>query len=335
MAGGGLGTGTVAQAGERALITRITGRLTMPPWVVVGPGDDAAVLAPKRGALDAVTTDAVVEGVHFDRAFTPPADVGHRALAENLSDLAAMGARPRAAMLSLVLPDALPVAELDQVLDGLLTLATAHQVALVGGNVARSPGPLVLDVTAMGSVGRRGVLARTGARPGDEVYVTGEVGAAAAGLAMLGERPDASGAAVDRYLRPEPGGRAGVLLGRMRAASACLDLSDGLGAGLAQLAEASGVGLEIDGRTVPVASEARHWHAARGADPLMAALAGGDDYELLFTVRPTSRGRLWAARREARGLPMTRIGTVTKAGGVQLSDESGRRALPEGFAHFR
>ena len=142
----------MSDLGERALIERITARLAMPPWVVVGPGDDAAVVEPERGALDVLTTDVQVEGVHFDRRFVPPDAIGHRALAVNLSDLAAMGATPRCALLSLVLPDALDVAIVDGLLDGLLALAAAHNVAVVGGNIARSPGPMIVDVTAVGAV---------------------------------------------------------------------------------------------------------------------------------------------------------------------------------------
>jgi thiamine-monophosphate kinase len=131
-----------------------------------------------------VTTDSLVEGVHFDRAYVPAAAIGHKALAVNLSDLASMGAEPRAALLSLVLPAGLPMDDLDALVGGLLALAAAHDVALVGGNVARSPGPLVVDVTATGVVKPRRVLSRAGARPGDDVYVSGEVGAAAAGLRL-------------------------------------------------------------------------------------------------------------------------------------------------------
>ena len=139
----------------------------MPPWVVVGPGDDAAVIEPERGTLDVLTTDAQVEGVHFDRRFVPPDAIGHRALAVNLSDLAAMGARPRAALLSLALPDATGVADLDAVLDGLLALAAGAGVALIGGNITR---PRRLSpVTAAGTVRARRILRRSGARPGDDV----------------------------------------------------------------------------------------------------------------------------------------------------------------------
>src|SRR4029453_7251024 len=132
---------TVSDIGEHALIARITARLATPSWVVVGPGDDAAVIRPERGALDVLTTDAQVEGVHFDRRFVPPDAIGHRALSVNISDLAAMGAAPRAALLSLVLPDQLEVAVVDALVDGLLALAKRHRVAVIGGNITRSPRP--------------------------------------------------------------------------------------------------------------------------------------------------------------------------------------------------
>ncbi len=157
----------------------------MPSWVIVGPGDDAAVFVPQRGALEVLTTDAVVDGVHFDRRFVPPEAIGHRALAVNLSDLAAMGAQPHSALLSLMLPPALEVAAIDGVLDGLLALAARFGVALVGGNITSTPGPLTLDITALGSVRPRRILTRAGARPGDEVFVTGSIGDAAVALDAL------------------------------------------------------------------------------------------------------------------------------------------------------
>src|SRR5688500_15692980 len=218
----------------------------MPPWVVVGPGDDAAVIVPERGALDVLTTDAQVDGVHFDLRFVPPDAVGHRALAVNLSDLAAMGAEPRAALLSLLLPDTLDLEAIDRIMDGLLGLAARHRVTLVGGNITRTPGPLALDVTAIGSVRPRRVLTRGGARPGDDVYVTGSLGDAAVGVQTLkhsGDLHSLGGGGqvgmyercVDRYLHPEPRVRAGLLLGRNRAASSCMDLSDGLADGVRQV----------------------------------------------------------------------------------------------------
>ncbi|MGE0445367.1 MAG: thiamine-phosphate kinase [Vicinamibacterales bacterium] len=321
---------TVSSLGERALIDRITARLATPPWVVVGPGDDAAVIEPERGALDVLTTDALVEGIHFDRAFVPDAGIGHRALAVNLSDLAAMGARPRAALLSLVLPETLAVAALDGIVDGLLALAGRHGVSVIGGNITRSPGGLMIDVTATGAVGRRRILRRSGARPGDEVYVTGTIGDAAAGLQMLRAGHKAAGGCVERYLRPEPRVRAGWLLGANRAATSCVDLSDGLADGAWQLARASAVGVAIDAAAVPVSDAARDWFGRTQDDAVRAAVSGGDDYELLFTVRPSLRGRLRGVRRLLGDLPITKIGVVTKDPAVTL----GGAPMPGGYEHF-
>jgi thiamine-monophosphate kinase len=331
-------TPTAADLGERALIERITARLTMPSWVVVGPGDDAAVIAPERGALDVLTTDAQVEGVHFDRRFVPPDAIGYRALAVNLSDLAAMGAAPRAALLSLALPETFEVEAIDRLLDGFLAVAGSYGVAVVGGNITTSPGPLVVDVTAVGSVRRRRVLTRAGARPGDAVYVTGSLGDAAIGLRLLQDpatRHTARGPAVERYLRPEPRLRAGMLLGRNRAATSCMDLSDGLADAVRQIAQASGVGVVLDAAQLPVSSAAREWHLEKGGDPVDTAMRGGDDYELVFTGRPSHRGRLNGVRHQLGDLPITRIGTVTREPGLHVDDHGNTRSLPEGYEHFR
>jgi len=339
-------TRTVADLGERALIVRITSRLARPSWVVVGPGDDCAVIEPEPRTLEVLTTDALVEGVHFDRRFVPADAIGHRALAVNLSDLAAMGARPRAALLSLKLPDAFEVNDLDRFLDGLLALADAERIAIVGGNISRSPGPLVIDVTATGSVKRRRVLRRSGARAGDDVYVTGMLGDAAVGLASLRcahgllapnplHDPSSRMAAGEaRYLRPTPRVRTGVLLGQQKVASACIDLSDGLGDGLHQIAEASSVGITVLAEALPFSPDVNAWHAGDPEAMLDSALRGGDDYELLFTCSPRARGRLRGVRRLLGDLPITRIGTVTKGSGVRVRTSGGDRPVPDGFAHF-
>ena len=147
--------------------------LPAPDWLLVGIGDDAAVVEPERNRVEVLSVDALVEGVHFDRAFVPPDAIGHRALAVNLSDLAAMGAAPRLALLSIALPAALPLADFDGIVAGFAALAARHRLHLVGGNLTRSPGPLMIDVTVVGTVKRRQALTRGGARPGDELYVTG------------------------------------------------------------------------------------------------------------------------------------------------------------------
>jgi len=336
---------TVGEIGERQVIARVRARVpAAPAFVVVGIGDDAAVLEPPRNRLDIVTTDAAVEGVHFDRRFMDAGAIGHRVLAANLSDLAAMGAEPRTALLSLMLPDTLPVADLDALLDAFLALAARTGTHLVGGNVTRSPGPLIIDVTVSGTAKRRKVLTRSGGRPGDDLFVSGTVGGAAAGLAWLQQPGAASPAAraidpstadaVARFLRPEPRLRLGLLAGRTRAASAAMDLSDGLADAVRQLAEASGTGARLEAGALPVHPGVAV--AAEDAEAALAmALAGGEDYELLLAV-PQRAGRRFAAAARLARLPVTRVGALTPvAAGLTLATAAGDRPIPAGFEHFR
>lgn len=329
----------ISDRSEADLIARIQARLPPPPsWLVVGIGDDAAVAEPAPRRLEVLTVDALVEGVHFDRRFTPPDAIGHRALAVNLSDLAAMGAEPRLALLSLALPPDLPLADFDGLVDGLTRLAAAHRVHVVGGNLTRSPGPLMVDVTVTGTAKRRQILTRSGARAGDELWVTGTLGAAAAGLEMLQAGEAGAGACAERFLYPAPRVRAGVLLARNRAATACVDLSDGLAEAVHQMAGRSGVGAILDAGALPVESAAREWFAARGDDPVRAALTRSDDYELLFAVRPHQRGRLRALQGQGQ-VPLTRVGVCTEDPAVLLKPgpdgPSTPQPLPGGFTHFR
>lgn len=332
---------TVATLGEHGLIDRIRARVPDGPrWVVLGIGDDAAVLEPARGELDVVTTDGLVEGVHFRREWTPPRAIGHKALAVNLSDLAAMGASPRAALLSLALPPALPLADFDEILDGLLALAHTARVPLVGGNITRSPGPLMVDVTAIGAARRRRVLTRKGGRHGDALYVTGSLGAAATGLALL-ER-GASRAALspdlaeclDRYERPQPRLRTGLTVARNRGASACVDLSDGLADAVHQLAQASGLGAIIQAAHLPVHPGAIAWAERMSQNAVTTAAIGGEDYELLFAVPTKCRNRFRAATRAISEVPVTCIGHLTRDPGVWLELDGQRDALGSGFTHF-
>jgi thiamine-monophosphate kinase len=371
--GGGLRAGgsTVGDCTERELIARIQSHLPPPPpWMLVGIGDDAAVIEPERNRAEVLSVDAIVEGIHFDRAFTPPRAIGHRALAVNLSDLAAMGAAPRLALLSFALPPTLPLDDFDAIVAGLAALAAEHGMHVAGGNLTRSPGPLVIDITVVGTVKRRQALTRRGARPGDDVYVSGSIGGASAGLQMLRattsttkltkDTKDATDridpveicssvssvspvvessvhsvveSCVQRYLYPQPRIRMGLLLARNRAASACMDLSDGLADAVRQIAEASSVGAIIDAAALPIDAGARRWFDARGADAADAAIAGGDDYELLFAVRPRLRNRLKAAR--AAGVAITRIGAFTADRALLVRRAEGDTPLPQGYSHFR
>lgn len=353
----------VSDLGEHGLIDRIRGRLgAADPRLAVGIGDDAAVVVPERGALQVLTTDALVEGVHFDRRFSSLSDVGYKALAVNVSDVAAMGGSATLALLSLMLPSSTTVEDVDALLDGFLDLAGGLRVSLAGGNITRSPGPLVIDVTVSGHVRPRKLLRRGGGRAGQALYVTGSIGAAAAGLGWLnaqfpgssfqlpapGRAPTDEGHAegaerrapseieecVARYRRPAPRARLGSILGRTGAASACMDLSDGLADAVTQIAEASGTGARIDADALPIHSGARNWFESLGIDPVMASVAGGDDYELLFAVPKRIGGRLKTAISQGRGVPVTRIGELTSGRAVVLSRDGRDEPLPRGFVHF-
>jgi len=337
------GAACVSDLSERELIARIQTCLpSPPPWLAVGIGDDAAVVEPERNRLEVLTVDTLVEGVHFDRAFVPPEAIGHRALAVNLSDLAAMGAAPRLALLAMALPPSLPLVEFDGIVSGFAALANQHRLHLAGGNLTKSPGPLMIDVTVSGSVKRRQVLTRAGARSGDELYVSGAIGSARAGLFALRDDlrvgPAEAGphvrASVERYLRPDPRVRLGVWLGRNRTATACIDLSDGLADGVHRIAEASGVGIAVDADALPIDAAARAAFERRGGDAVDEAVSGGDDYELLFTVKRRRQRSVLAAARHG-GVPLTRIGVCTDGPAVVL--RRGGSELPlrlAGYDHF-
>jgi thiamine-monophosphate kinase len=291
--------------------------------VPVGPGDDCAVLAPSRGAL-CVTTDAVVEDVHFTRAAFSPEDIGHKALAVNLSDLASMGATPRWFVCALALPRDFPSRELAGLARGMSALARAHRIALVGGNFT-SAREVSVTITATGELSRP-PLTRAGARPGDLLYVSGTLGDARLGLEHL-RAGVKRGLAVRRQRRPEPR----VALGRIasRFATAALDVSDGLGQDLGHLCTASGVQAIVELEQLPMTDAVRKALGAPGA------LAGGEDYELLMAVHP-GRSRAFERACARAGQPVTRIGFLLEGRGWVCRDSTGRVLPPAGgFDHFR
>ncbi len=325
---------TVGQRGEHALLDWLRRQLPGPgTGVIIGIGDDAAVLAPTRGSWLVQTTDALVEGVHFDLRWSTPEDIGQRAVAVNLSDLAAMGARPSWLLLSLILPDSLPVAGFEALVAAVSTAARLAGATLVGGNLTRTDGPLVVDVTATGHVRPRRVLRRDAARAGDQLWLTGSIGASAAGLAMLRAGGPGDAACIARYKVPTPRLREAWAVARDRAAKAAVDLSDGLADAVHQLTSAAGVGARLDAAALPIEPAARAWFVARGEDPVVAAIGASDDYELLFAVAPRAQGRLRAAR-AASATPFTCIGTLTKQTGCVLTRDGVDVPLPAGFEHF-
>lgn len=295
--------------------------------VVLGIGDDAALLDVPHGLRLVACTDTLVAGVHFPREAAPE-DIGWKALAVNLSDLAAMGAEPAWALLALTLPEA-DARFVERFADGFAALAGAHEVALVGGDTTQ--GPLSVTVTALGTVPAGAALTRGGARAGDAVFVTGTLGDAAAALRRLQDGKTAPAEWLARLHRPEPRIAAGLALRGI--ASACIDVSDGLLADLGHVCRASGVGAELDADLLPLSPALASAFDAATCREL--ALAGGDDYELCFTV-PTPRQAGIAEALARAGSRATRIGRVVAGAGVRVADARGNvLATPRtGWEHF-
>jgi thiamine-monophosphate kinase len=307
--------------------------------VRLGIGDDCAILSPPPGHELLVTTDLSLEGRHFRRDWHPARSIGHRTLARGLSDLAAMGAQPLAAFLSLALPRSLAANSrwLNGFLDGLLALAAEHGVPLAGGDTSESPGEFAMaDIVLLGTAPAGTALRRSGARPGDALYVTGHLGGAAAELEHLGRDPkffrNALAAGRHPHLFPEPRLTTGLALRQRGLATACIDLSDGLSTDLAHLCTASGVAAEISLAPLPISPLLR---GASKAAIRNAALHGGEDYELLLTapdgaLMPKTLG----------GVRLTRIGQIVRASQrrpqIITIAANGRRAPldPGGWEHF-
>ncbi len=306
----------------------------------VGIGDDAAVLDHPGGRL-VVTTDLLVEGVHFDLAYTSAYDLGWRAMAANLSDLAAMGALPRWSFLSLGLAGPPEEDFVSALLRGMADLAAPQGLVLAGGDTVKSP-QVVLNLCLIGDAAGVEPPLRTRARPGQAVCVTGSLGASAAGLAWLGrggakDDPQAT-AAVAAHLRPVPRLAAGRALAASGRLGAMMDLSDGLASDLARICRASQVGAVVEAASLPISQETRTLAAGLGADPLDWAVKGGEDFELLFTCESDQVGLLAELVADGSpGLELTRVGRVVEGRGVvlDLPDGSARDITLGGYDHFR
>lgn len=314
----------VRELGEFALIARLTQPETSHPDVRLGVGDDTAILAMSPGYELLATCDAQVEGQHFLRESATPEQIGRRALAVNLSDIAAMGGEPLFALVSLLLPETLEVAFLDELYIGLREECRTFGVVLVGGNIARARADLVIDITLLGRIQVGMALRRDGARAGDVLLVTGSLGAAAAGLALLNRPaipvlPAVRATVSQAYHQPVPRVREGQTLAAAGGVTAMLDVSDGLSGDVAHICERSGVGVIVWEAALPITNATRAVAAQIGRPAEELALHGGDDYELLFTAAPSSVPHLIATVREATGTPVTPIGRITTpATGIQL-----------------
>jgi len=300
------------------------------------------VLAPAPGTALVVTTDLLLEDVHFRRRWAEPADIGWKALAVNLSDIASMGADPRWALVALACPRTTHDEEVEAFFEGLLDLAAAHDVAVVGGDTSASPAGWLVNVTLLGETSRAPVL-RSTARPGDIVAVTGPLGRSAAGLALLespeappGIEPVVLAGLTAAHLRPRPRVAEGRWLAAAGMVGAMMDLSDGLATDLGRLVEESRVGARIEIERLPIDDDTRRVGDALGADPVAWATGGGEDYELLLTCPAAAFDRLAGGLAAvAAGARPTPIGEIVAAPTVQYLDGRGREVtVRPGFEHF-
>jgi thiamine-monophosphate kinase len=331
------------ESGSEGALVRAVRALTAAPTgegVRVGVGDDCAVLEPRPGTALLATTDLLVEDVHFRRRWAEAADIGWKALAVNLSDIAAMGGRPRWALVALALPDGTSVDEVEAFYAGALALTREYDVTVAGGDTSASPAGWIVNVTLLGEAASPSL--RSTARVGDAVAVTGTLGRAAAGLAVL-ER-EAAPTGVDAahlaevtaaHLRPRPRVREGQWLAAAGGVTAMIDLSDGLGLDLPRLLEESGVGAAVDVDQLPIDPAARVVASALGIDPAIWATGGGEDYELLLTCEPAALERLQRGLDTSCGTRLTPIGVIA-AGAPTVQWTSGGRAVEvaRGFEHF-
>jgi thiamine-monophosphate kinase len=317
-----------------------------PSSLIAGIGDDAAVIRTLAGKDTVVTTDLLVEDIDFRRAAAPADLLGHKALAVSLSDIAAMGARPRWALLSIGVPQDVWNSDfVDRLYDGILELAQRYDVKIIGGDISRTPEKIVIDSIVVGESSPGFSVFRSGAKPGDQLFVTGTLGGAAAGLRMIDRgvhwpeqisTPDSHSLErlLVRHLRPEPRVGWGLVLGQERLASALIDVSDGLSSDLAHLCKESGVGALVESSHIPIDSFVAELCGRRALDPLMLALHGGEDFELLFTVSPENVARL---PRRVDGVSVTHIGEIKETSeGIKISEGVRVWQLhPGGWEHFR
>jgi thiamine-monophosphate kinase len=315
---------------EKALLARIRRKTLTGSAVTAGIGDDCAVVKIPPGHEALATTDFSLEGVHFRREWHSAEVIGHRCLTRGLSDIAAMGGVPIAAFVSLALPRKLPQSWVDGFYKGLLNLAGEFSVTLAGGDMAESPSGVMADIVVLGSVLKGKAVLRSGARPGDRIYVTGSLGGSAAALDLLlsNKRKKLHPEDFSAHFSPMPRIRVGRVLRKKALTSAMIDISDGLSTDLEHICEESGVGAEIEASAIPRGGIGKPAEKVE----LNFALHGGDDYELLFTARAGIRVPSAIA-----GVAITQIGRITRRKGIILRNQNGKEAplKPRGWEHFK
>lgn len=332
----------ISELGEFGLISRIAASVSTTNSVITGIGDDAAVTVLTPGMQLLTSTDMLLEDVHFRRSWHDPYRLGRKSLAVSISDIAAMGAIPRWALLSLAIPTSLPLDFLDELTKGFLSMAAEHGVSLIGGDTCSSRSGLVISVTIMGEQLAGLVLRRSGAQPGDEIWVTGTLGDAALGLKLLDtvSVQPLCGVTVDEYpvsrlLDPAPRVSAGLALAESGLVSSMIDISDGVLADFGHVADQSGVGGQILVGELPLSDAFRTFGAKLPEFPYQLALSGGEDYELCFTAAPENREKIVECMKKC-GIEATPVGIVTSLPGVAVihADGSPCALRDKGFNHF-
>ena len=325
----------LSELGEFGLIDAIRARAGITAGVHRGIGDDAAELELPAGHRLLTSTDLLLEAVHFDFAWITAGELGRKAVAVNLSDIAAMGGTPRFLYIGLACPAATEMTRLDAFVDGVLAEAAEHRVALVGGDTCRSPGPWIISVTIEGSVAAGQAIGRGGAQPGDLVLVSGTLGDSALALTLWQQGATPHPFLAARHNRPTARVTLGRALAEAGLPTAMIDLSDGVASDLGHILQASGVGAEVRSADLPLSTLFRE-HVERHPQGLDLALAGGEDYELLCTV-PAARLDAALAIGDSVGVPLTVIGTVTdRLSGLRLRGSDGvvKPLQIRGYEHF-
>lgn len=310
------------------------------PGVVIGPGDDCAAVEGRDGLWTLLTIDALVDGRHFHRRWIDPVTLGRRLVAINASDVAAMGGIPRWALLSLVVPPQLADPWIEGIARGACAALRDLGATLVGGNLSSTSETITADLAMIGEVEADRVLRRSAAVPGDVVAVTGELGAAALGLAVRSRgtpKCQDEFAVVRRYLEPRPRVAEGRTLAGCAGAGAAIDVSDGLLADLEHVCAASGVGAEVDVSRLPIGEATHNLATQLGFEACDLALSGGEDYELLFTARPGAFAEIAAAIRIDTGTAVQAVGRIVEGSGVRAIGRDGRehRPMSYGWDHFQ
>lgn len=328
--------------GEFGLIEKITpGCLIRPDNVIKAIGDDAAVFTTEQNAVTLVTTDLLVERVHFLRDAASGVSLGHKALAVNLSDIAAMGGDAKEAFVSIAIPEDCPVDYIEDLYTGMKALAEKYEVNILGGDTTHSKTDLIINVAVTGSVSENEVLLRSDARPGDLIVCTGVPGESKAGLHLiLNDQPidsDAFKHLIDVHVLPEPHLHEGRFLAKRPGTHACIDMSDGLTSDLGHILKQSGVGARLSAQKLPASKSLKIFCEAFDFDPIDYALSGGEDYILISTLSPDSVESTAGDFKQAFNRPLYVIGIITESTGMILEGADGqvKEIFSTGWDHFK